>query len=435
MTRCPGGSEPPVGKSSRRQALSGQGREERLAPWNPRPPPTPPLPRERPHRPALMGRRTGARPNPPANPGRVRGTRGRRENQVVPIKSSPPLIHNTPHRATGSWRLAGDRRHPAAFHAVPEWPPRVTRRNADAHTRCRCMNGVRVGRGPGRGAANGPRTRQGRHRPPRGLIGSAARGRETRGAERWWPRVAAHTRPSRTRQRRGCPGRWEGPRPTAGPPRPPTPGSPASGTAGAAVLGAESLGWGHQGPLISTASFQTKKWGHGPRAPREHSGGSTGTQDRRGLKQGGPPGRALGSGAHTPEQRGDPHTQEAKTPGRAGGRTPRARLFTHGSVRGSQAEGDGPPVASARMPSAHARHTRPTASEPARHPGTRTHQLLLLSKKRTRNSLSSALVCMCSPTFSTSSGGAGMVTPLWWPGTRGILGSMICQGRTRVGHV
>lgn len=34
---------------------------------------------------------------------------------------------------------------------------------------------------------------------------------------------------------------------------------------------------------------------------------------------------------------------------------------------------------------------------------------------------------MCSPIFSTSRGGAGMVTPLWWPGTRGILGSMICR--------
>ena len=57
-----------------------------------------------------------------------------------------------------------------------------------------------------------------------------------------------------------------------------------------------------------------------------------------------------------------------------------------------------------------------------------THQLLLLSKNRTRNSFSSDLVCMCSPIFSTSRGGAGMVTPLWWPGTRGILGSIICQG-------
>ena len=63
----------------------------------------------------------------------------------------------------------------------------------------------------------------------------------------------------------------------------------------------------------------------------------------------------------------------------------------------------------------------------------RAHQLLLLSKKSTRKSFSSALVCMCSPIFSTSSGGAGMVTPLWWPGTRGILGSMICTGRAR-GH-
>lgn len=248
--------------------------------------------------------------------------------------------------------------------------------------------------------------------------------------------MAAHTRPSHTHQRRGCPGRWEGPRPAAGPPRPPTPGSPASGTAGAAVLEAESLRRGHRGPLISTASFQTKKRGHGPRAPRESSGG----QHRNPGPSGSEAGRASrqGAGVRSPHPRaawGPAHTQEAKRPGRAGGRTPRARLFARGSVRGSEAEGDGPPVASARMPSAHAHHARPTASEPARHPGTRTHQLLLLSKKRTRNSLSSALVCMCSPTFSTSSGGAGMVTPLWWPGTRGILGSMICQGRTRVGHV
>lgn len=62
--------------------------------------------------------------------------------------------------------------------------------------------------------------------------------------------------------------------------------------------------------------------------------------------------------------------------------------------------------------------------------GPGTHQLLLLSKKRTRKSRSPALVCMCSPTLSTSSGGAGIVTPLWWPGTRGIFGSMICRGST-----
>lgn len=41
---------------------------------------------------------------------------------------------------------------------------------------------------------------------------------------------------------------------------------------------------------------------------------------------------------------------------------------------------------------------------------------------------------MCSPILSTSSGGAGMVTPLWWPGTRGILGSMICRGTRRSGR-
>lgn len=67
--------------------------------------------------------------------------------------------------------------------------------------------------------------------------------------------------------------------------------------------------------------------------------------------------------------------------------------------------------------------------------GPGTHQLLLLSKKRTRNSRSPALVCMCSPTLSTSSGGAGIVTPLWWPGTRGIFGSIICRGRTCGSHL
>lgn len=65
-------------------------------------------------------------------------------------------------------------------------------------------------------------------------------------------------------------------------------------------------------------------------------------------------------------------------------------------------------------------------------PRNHTHQLLLLSKNKTRKSFSSDLVCMCSPIFNTSRGGAGMVTPLWWPGTRGILGSMICQGHAPV---
>lgn len=60
-----------------------------------------------------------------------------------------------------------------------------------------------------------------------------------------------------------------------------------------------------------------------------------------------------------------------------------------------------------------------------------TYQLLLLSKNSTKNSFSSDLVCICSPIFSTSRGGTGIVTPLWWPATRGILGSIICTREER----
>lgn len=59
----------------------------------------------------------------------------------------------------------------------------------------------------------------------------------------------------------------------------------------------------------------------------------------------------------------------------------------------------------------------------------RTHQVRLLSKKRTRKSFSPASACFCSPSFSTSSGGTGMGTPLCRRPSRGILGSMIWKQR------
>lgn len=60
-----------------------------------------------------------------------------------------------------------------------------------------------------------------------------------------------------------------------------------------------------------------------------------------------------------------------------------------------------------------------------------TYQVLLLSKKRTRKSLSPASACFCSPSFSTSSGGTGMGTPLCRRPSRGILGSMIWRQKRR----
>lgn len=60
-----------------------------------------------------------------------------------------------------------------------------------------------------------------------------------------------------------------------------------------------------------------------------------------------------------------------------------------------------------------------------------THQVRLLSKKRTRKSFSPASACFCSPSFSTSSGGTGMGTPLCRRPSRGILGSMIWKQERR----
>lgn len=60
-----------------------------------------------------------------------------------------------------------------------------------------------------------------------------------------------------------------------------------------------------------------------------------------------------------------------------------------------------------------------------------THQVRLLSKKRTRKSFSPASACFCSPSFSTSSGGTGMGTPLCRRPSRGILGSMIWRQERR----
>lgn len=61
-----------------------------------------------------------------------------------------------------------------------------------------------------------------------------------------------------------------------------------------------------------------------------------------------------------------------------------------------------------------------------------THQVLLLSKKRTRKSFSPASVCLCSPSFRTSMGGTGMGTPLCSKPSRGILGSIIWGYRERL---
>lgn len=60
-----------------------------------------------------------------------------------------------------------------------------------------------------------------------------------------------------------------------------------------------------------------------------------------------------------------------------------------------------------------------------------TNQVRLLSKKRTRKSFSPASACFCSPSFSTSSGGTGMGTPLCRRPSRGILGSMIWRQNRR----
>lgn len=54
-----------------------------------------------------------------------------------------------------------------------------------------------------------------------------------------------------------------------------------------------------------------------------------------------------------------------------------------------------------------------------------SYQLRLLSKNRTRNSFSSFLYCIRSPTLRTSRGGMGIDTPLCWHPTRGMWGSTI----------
>ncbi|TNN48256.1 hypothetical protein EYF80_041526 [Liparis tanakae] len=56
--------------------------------------------------------------------------------------------------------------------------------------------------------------------------------------------------------------------------------------------------------------------------------------------------------------------------------------------------------------------------------------VLLLSKNRTRNRCSRASWVICSPSFSTSSGGTGIGTPRWNTPSLGILGSMIWKRRS-----
>lgn len=86
-------------------------------------------------------------------------------------------------------------------------------------------------------------------------------------------------------------------------------------------------------------------------------------------------------------------------------------------------------------PSVHLTSTAPLAQTPGvpLSPLTAapTNQVRLLSKKRTRKSFSPASACFCSPSFSTSSGGTGMGTPLCRRPSRGILGSMIWRQNRR----
>lgn len=216
-------------------------------------------------------------------------------------------------------------------------------------------------------------------------------------------------------------GRPEGPHPGAGFRR-----SRGRGPAGSQPVPASP------GPLAGAGGFQAET---GAQPPASHECSGAAPEPREDF------GEALGPGGQRPRALRRP----TQTSGEGAGPGPAAEPRVHTRLHTRLAQEGSEPCSPCTRPSAHARPTGPTHGPrgprmPHAHgaspvPGLRTHQLLLLSKKRTRNSLSSALVCMCSPTLSTSSGGAGMVTPLWWPGTRGILGSMICRGRTHVAHI